>query len=143
MAREPRAKPLGVDVLRQLCNFCYDLPRPGGSHRHDSAMKLVQALDNPFPLDDYPTGGSAIPALPPNEQLFIWIELAFSEALPLWHFVGKAYIERILPRMWSASAVFGQEESDKDDLALLYAILALGQRIEIGENGPNERRMQG
>lgn len=106
-------------------------------------MKIVHALDTPFSLDDFPSGGSGIPALPPNEVLFSWIELAFSEALPLWHFVDKAYVERIPSRLWSTSTVFGQDENDKDDLALLYAILALGQRFEIGENGPHERRMQG
>jgi len=106
-------------------------------------MKIVYALDTPFPLDDYPIGGSGVPPLPPNEILFTWIQLAFSEALPLWHFVDKAYIERILPRLWSTTTIFGQDENDKDDLALLYAILALGQRFEIGENGPDERRLQG
>lgn len=143
MAREPRAKSFGVDVLRQLCNLCYDLPRPGGSYRQDFAMKIVQALDSPFPHDENPAGGSAIPPLPPNGMLSVWIELAFSEALPLWHFVDKAYIERIPPRLWSSSSVFGRDENDKDDLALLYAIVALGQRFEICENGAHERRLQG
>lgn len=106
-------------------------------------MKIVQALDAPFPLDDYPTGNSGITPLPPSEVLLTWIEMAFSEVLPLWNFVDKEYIENILTRMWSNSSVFGHGENDKDDIGLLYAMLALGQRIQIEESGQTERRTQG
>lgn len=106
-------------------------------------MKIVQGLDAPFPLDHYPMGSSGDPPLPPNEQIFSCITLAFSEALPLWHFVDQEYIQGILSRIWNPSSGFGQNESDKDDFGLLYAVLALGQRFEAGENGPNDRKMQG
>lgn len=106
-------------------------------------MKIVQALDAPFPLDHYSAGGIGKAHLPDSDILFTWVELAFAEAFPLWHFVDKQYIEAILPRVWSASLGHAQDEGDKDDFGLLLAILALGQRFEVCEKGGYERRMQG
>lgn len=143
LARKPRAKSFGIDVLRQLYDFCYDLSQVGRCHDQNSAMKIVQALDAPFPLDQSPAGGTRNLLLPPKEFMSSWVELAFSEALLLWHFVDKEIFESLLHRMCSAWPDFGHDESDQDDLALLYAVLALGQRFDVGENTPKERRMQG
>lgn len=77
--------------------------------------------------------------LPPSTSLFLWVELAFSEALHLWEFVGKTHVYNILSRQWSG----GDDEDVEDDLALLYSVLALGHRLEVGENEPKERRLQG
>lgn len=134
IAQEPRAKLFGVDLLRQLCNLCYSLPRHGESYRHDSAMKIVHALDAPVP-----TSRSEPPVLPPSDTLFLWVELAFSEALPLWDIVDKAYVYNIITCERPSTA----DECIEDNLALLYSVLALGQRLEISENGPSERRLQG
>ncbi|SMQ47618.1 unnamed protein product [Zymoseptoria tritici ST99CH_3D7] len=142
VTKEPRGKAFGIDLLRQLCNFCYDLPRPGGSHRQESALKIMQALDSPFSLDGFPTGGAGHPVLPQKDRLVAWIELAFQEALPLWHFVGKSQIEAILYRVYNTSSN-GAEESDRDDLALIYALIALGQRFEITGSMAEEHNMQG
>lgn len=139
LAREPRSKSYGADVLRQLCNLCYELPQHVSSHRQESAKKIVQALDAPFPFDSAPDIGAKAPSLPSGDRLFLWVELAFSEALPLWEFVDKASIYGILNRRLNSTI----DENMKDDLALLYSILALGQRLEIGEQGVEGRRIQG
>lgn len=102
-------------------------------------MRIVKALDAPFPFDTPPNSRVKCPSLPPDDTLLLWVELAFSEALPLWEFVDKASIYAILDRQWNSTV----DEGVEDDLALLYSVLALGQRLEIGEQGAEERRLQG
>jgi hypothetical protein len=95
-----------------------------------------------FLLRSPSAGGAGHAILPEKHRLISWVELAFSEALPLWRFVEKSQIEAILRRIYNTSGG-GQEESDKDDLALIYALIALGQRFEITGTMAEERRMQG
>jgi hypothetical protein len=102
----------------------------------------MQALDAPFSLDGFPYGGAGHPVLPEKNRLVSWIELAFSEALPLWRFVEKSQIEAILYRLYNTNSS-GGEESDRDDMALIYALMALGQRFEITGNMAEQRKMQG
>lgn len=138
---EPRGKPFGIDVLRQLWNLCNHIASPAVSNRPESSIKLVQALDAQLPIDSFVS--SSNPLLPPKAHLVSWTRIAFAEAFHLWPFVSKSHIEQLIYRMYNTNT-FGQDENDRDDLALLYALLALGQRFDASANvGAQWRRTQG
>ncbi|GIZ46328.1 hypothetical protein CKM354_000945600 [Cercospora kikuchii] len=140
LTTEPRGKAFGTDVLRQLFNYCNQIATsPYGSQ--DSSMKLVQALDNPQAIDDGPVTSS--PLMPEKEITLKLVEVAFSEVFHLWPFVDRAQVDRTLFQLYNTS-LFGQEASDEDELALVYAVLALGQRFDSTTPAAAEfRRVQG
>lgn len=140
---EPRGKPFGIDVLRQLWNFCNQISSPPISNRPESSIKLAQALDSPTPVDSLPINPSGPPLLPAKAMVLRWIGIAFAECFTLWPFVDRSQVERTAFRLYNTST-FGHDENDRDDLALLYALVALGQRFDMGSNlVGTERRAQG
>lgn len=71
------------------------------------------------------------------------IDIAFSEAFELWPFVDRCQVERTICRLYTTNS-FGTELSDRDDLALVYATLALGSRFDAASHVAAEaRRTQG
>ncbi|CAK3810541.1 fungal-specific transcription factor domain-containing [Lecanosticta acicola] len=140
---EPRGKPFGVDILRQLCNHCNQITSPPISTRPESSIKLAQALDCPNSLDLLPMNANGPPLLPAKAMVLRWINIAFSEAFLLWPFVDRPQVERTAFRLYNTNT-FGQDENDGDDLALLYALVALGQRVDMGSSlVGSERQTQG
>lgn len=137
---EPRGKHFGIDVLRQLWNHCTTTKSSTTNQGLESSLKLVQALDV-LPVDNF--RGNGAPLLPAKAQLIRWIGIAFNEAFPLWPFLSRACIQMIVYRLYSTNT-FGQDGNDEDDLALLYALLALGQRFDAAKNlSAAESRVQG
>ncbi|KAM3423195.1 hypothetical protein BST61_g645 [Cercospora zeina] len=140
LTTEPRAKAFGTDLLRQLFNFCNQIASPPNCPQ-DSSIKLVEALDNAQAIGDSLVTSS--PLRPEKGITMKLVELAFSEAFHLWPFVDRAQIDRTLYRLYNTS-VFGQEAGDQDELALVYAVLALGQRFDSTTPAAAEvRRIQG
>lgn len=138
---EPRGKPFGIDVLRQLCNHTNQLSQP--SEGLVSSMRLVQALDNNQAADIYSDSSTSNPYLPPKEVALQLISNAFSEAFHLWPFVDRAQVDSTIYRLYNTST-FGQEPGDQDNLALVHALLALGQRFDMASNvGAGLRKTQG
>lgn len=123
---EPRGF-FGIDILRQLWNRCSTTSSFETNNGCDASLKLVQALDAPISVDNLPVDGA--PLLPPKTQLIHWIGVAFQEVLPLFPFVDRSTVQMIIYRLYSTNS-FGQDANDKDELALLYALLALGQRFD-------------
>jgi hypothetical protein len=125
---EPQGRSFGIDVLRQLCNFCNQIIRPPGVLQ-DTPVKIIQALDRSQSIDATSASPSNNPYLPPKPDTMRLIDIAFTEPFQLWPFVDRAQIERTIYRLYHTNT-FGQEQCDQDDLALVYAILALGQRFD-------------
>ncbi|KAF2161373.1 hypothetical protein M409DRAFT_59088 [Zasmidium cellare ATCC 36951] len=123
---EPRGF-FGIDILRQLWNHCSATTSLNSDKSGDSSLKLVQALDAPLSIDTLPVQGA--PLLPPKTQLIHWIGVAFQEVLTLFPFVDRASVQMVVYRLYGTNT-FGQDANDKDELALLYALLALGQRFD-------------
>ncbi|KAF2216648.1 hypothetical protein CERZMDRAFT_93938 [Cercospora zeae-maydis SCOH1-5] len=140
LTAEPRAKAFGTDLLRQLFNFCNQIASSPNCPQN-SSIKLVEALDNAHAIGESPVTSS--PLIPERVITLRLVELAFSEAFQLWPFVDRAQIDRTLHRLYNTSS-FGQEAGDTDELALVYAVLALGQRFDSTTPAAAEvRRIQG
>lgn len=123
---EPRGF-FGIDILRQLWNRRSTTGSFDTNNGCDASLMLVQALDAPISVDNLPV--DAAPLLPPKTQLIHWIGVAFKEVLPLFPFVDRSIVQMIIYRLYNTNS-FGQNANDKDELALLYALLALGQRFD-------------
>ena len=125
---EPRGKAYGLDILRQLVNF---INNTGTSPAlpQDSSLKIVQALDSSQSIDDLLAGSMNNALLPPaKDDALRLVDIAFSEAFQLWPFVDKAQLERTIYRLYNTNT-FGQDVGDKEELGLIYSVLALGQRF--------------
>ncbi|KAK4505531.1 hypothetical protein PRZ48_003494 [Zasmidium cellare] len=137
---EPRGF-FGIDILRQIWNHCSATTSLDSTKAGDSSLKLVQALDAPLAIDTLPVQGA--PLLPPKTQLIHWIGVAFQEVLTLFPFVDRASVQMVIYRLYGTNT-FGQDANDKDELALLYALLALGQRFDTAKTFSAEQcRVQG
>ncbi|KAF7190308.1 hypothetical protein HII31_08639, partial [Pseudocercospora fuligena] len=123
---EPRGKLYGLDVLRQLYNLSNRITlRMEGAQ---SSIKMVEALNNSHATNDLQTDAHQ-PCLPQKHETLSLITTAFSEAFHLWPFIDRTHVDNTIYRLYNTDE-FGQEPSDCDDLALLYAVLALGRRFE-------------
>lgn len=127
---EPRGKAFGLDILRQLVNF---INHTGTSPAlpQDSSLKIVKALDSSDSVDDLLAGSMNNNALlpPAKGNALRLIEVAFSETFQLWPFLDKAQLERTVYRLYNTNT-FGQDVGDKEELGLIYSVLALGQRFD-------------
>ncbi|KXT17958.1 hypothetical protein AC579_9583 [Pseudocercospora musae] len=123
---EPRGKLYGLDILRQLHNLSNRI-----TLRMDvaqSSIKVVEALDNSHITKELQMGAHQ-PCLPQKHETLSLITTAFSGAFHLWPFIDRTHVDNTIYRLYHTNE-FGQEPRDRDDLALLYAVLALGQRFE-------------
>ncbi|KXS94388.1 hypothetical protein AC578_6592 [Pseudocercospora eumusae] len=135
---EPHGRLYGLDVLRQLYNLStrITLPKEGAQ----SSIELVEALNNSHTTNNLRTDAHQ-PCLPQKHETLSLIIIAFSEAFHLWPFIDRTHVDNIIYRLYKRDG-FGQEPRDRDDLALLYAVLALGQRFETitVESGSDHKR---
>ena len=140
---EPRGKPYGIDILRQQWNYCNQITSPPISNRPESSLKVVQALDSNLPVDTVPVNANGHPLLPLKMELTHLIKIALSEAFNLWSFIDRRHIDGIVFRLYNTNT-FGQDENDHDELALIYSLVALGMRFDVGSIAPaDSRRVQG
>ncbi|KAI5367728.1 hypothetical protein Slin15195_G028600 [Septoria linicola] len=142
LTTEPRGKAFGNDILRQISNFCHQVSTSPGL-LPCSSMKIVQALDDPQCIDSLGVASTCSPLLPAKQVALRTIEIALNEAFHLWPFIDRAQVERTIYRLYNTNS-FGQEMGDKEELALVYAMLALGERFDSSTPAVAEaRRMQG
>lgn len=141
---EPRGKPFGFDILRQLINFI-NHTGTAPTLPQDSSLKVVQALDSSHSIDNLLAGPmSSNTLLPPaKDEALKLVEIAFGEAFHLWPFVERSQIETTIYRLYDTNT-FGRDFGDKEELGLVYSVLALGQRFDHSTTVLAEtRRVQG
>lgn len=71
------------------------------------------------------------PSLPEQAETKRLVEIVFKEALHLWPFLSQPQVEKIISKVYGSPDI-QQQPGDRDDLALLLAIVALGQRFDMG-----------
>lgn len=139
---EPRGKSFGLDMLRQLCNFTNHFLQRADAP--SSSIKLVEALNSSQSLNNSDRQSSN-PYLPQKSETCRLLSIAISEAFHLWPFVDRKQIDATIYRLYNNTNHFGREPGDCDDLGLIYALLALGQRFDktptVGSN--EDRRRHG
>lgn len=121
-----RGRTTGIEVLRglrQLCDAFVNL----SVNPDQKAAEMANALDCAAPSSDLPTISPPSPVFLSEAIVRRWIDLAFARSFVLWPFLDResfnAYVNRTLQ-----AGVLGESSRDDDQLALLHAVLALGQR---------------
>ncbi|KAL1581737.1 hypothetical protein WHR41_09427 [Cladosporium halotolerans] len=121
-----RGRTTGIEVLRglrQLCDAFVNL----SVNPDQKAAEMANALDCAAPSSDLPTISPPSPVFLSEAIVRRWIDLAFARSFVLWPFLDResfnAYVNRTLQ-----AGVLGESGRDDDQLALLHAVLALGQR---------------
>lgn len=94
-----------------------------------SPSRLIEALDCPVPVQLSRTAKFDSPFLPPKQELLDCVNIAFAEAFYLWPFLDRSHLDPQIHRLYNTQ-MFGQSKVDWDHLALIYTILALGQRFD-------------
>ena len=123
-----RGKSTGIEILRHLIyfgeSFLHFAIEPGGS-----AAKLASALDHSFSLHYLFLDSMTNVFLPSFTKLKRWTNIAFAEAFTLWPFIDREGFHANVMRLFEQPN-FGRDEIDRDNLGLIYAVLALGQRYD-------------
>ena len=91
-----------------------------------SVLQAVDTLESPVPLNLALTSKRRGSLLPPKQDLIRWIDMALSHSLCSWPFLDGPYLFSIIRRLYNTPR-FGSTNIDWDGLALLYALIALGQ----------------
>lgn len=130
-----RGNSTGIEIVRNLRRLC-DSYVGFAINPEPSATKLAKALDRSFPLHYLSLDAMANVSLPSASQVRRWVDIAFTEAFSLWPFIDRQLFDFNMKRLFEQQN-FGRARSDRDNLALAFAVLALGQRydpdlIEIG-----------
>lgn len=106
-------------VCKELASFTLD---------SDSAtVKLATALDAPLPATYFSRDQVARIAFLPQARVSYWFDLAFTQAFTLWPFIDQERLRDRLHWLLNQSSS-GRASVDTDDLALIHAVIAIGQR---------------
>lgn len=119
----------GFSVLQRVHVLGSQLARYATDNHNASATKLVKALDQAMPRHYLTDNGMTNTFLPPKADLLRWVDIAFSDAFYLWPFVDRTQLESDVERVFHTHT-FGRQGSDRDRLALMYAVLAHGQQCD-------------
>lgn len=113
-------------ILRKVCNALAGFPLDSDS----ATVKLATALDASLPATYFSHDLIAHIAFLPQARVSYWVDLAFTQAFTLWPFIDQ---ERFRDRLhWLlGQSRSGRESIDNDDLALIHAVIAIGQRHDL------------
>ena len=121
-----RGDSTGIEIVHNLRRLCDSFV--GFTVDPDnSATKMANALDRPFPVHFLSLDSMANVSLPSEAQVHRWIDIAFTEAFTLWPFIDRQLFNFHVQRLLEQKN-FGREKFDSDNLGLIYAVIALGQR---------------
>lgn len=90
---------------------------------------IAHALDRSITLELLRTTPLPQVFRPPKPPLLQYINTAFSEVFSSWPIASRAQVDDIVLRLYNP-ATFHCPNVREDELAFLYAILALGERLE-------------
>jgi hypothetical protein len=120
-----RGRTTGVEVIQGLRNLCDTFL--GDSIDYSSPVaNIAAALDIETPFQRLPVDSSANLSFSPRPMIHRWIDLAFSEAFTLWPFIDHDSICDQVRDMTESAP--NPADWNKDQVGLLHAIIALGQR---------------
>lgn len=123
-----RGSSSGVEIIRNLHRLCSSFL--GFTIDLDnSAAKMANALDRSFPIHSLSLHSMTNVCFPFEHQVYRWVDIAFSEAFNLWPFIDRDLFNFQVQRLLR-QANFGQGKGDIDHLALIHAVIALGQRYD-------------
>ena len=123
-----RGNSTGVEIvcnLRRLCNSFVGFK----VDPYNSVMKMANALDSSFPVHYLSLDSMASVCFPSEAQVHRWIDIAFTEAFTLWPFIDRQLFNFHVQRLLEQKN-FGREKCDSDNLGLIHAVIALGQRYD-------------
>lgn len=125
-----RGKTTGVEIVRNLRRLC-DSFLGLRIDPDNAALKIVDALDSPFPTLSLSSNPSANIYFSSETSLRRWIDLAFSQTFVLWSFIDRGLFDLHVQRLLG-QGISGRNRCDGDHLGLIHAIIALGQRHDAG-----------
>ena len=114
----------GLNSLRQICTSIDRRLPPGSEDITDSMLEALKCSPVVNTID-------TCPSLPEQAETKRLVEIVFKEALHLWPFLSQPQVEKIISKVYGSPDI-QQQPGDRDDLALLLAIVALGQRFDMG-----------
>jgi hypothetical protein len=108
-----------------LCSDYVDI----ASHQEDPNINsLINSLDFSFSIQRSSAQLGAGVDLPPEAEVVYLVDVAFREAFILWPFLERGYIDAIITYLFRGRELLQDDMTNRDNLALLQAVLALGQR---------------
>lgn len=121
-----RGKKTGVEVFRVLRDLC-DSFLGLRVNSDNAAMKMANALDSTFPTHSNSTTSLARTFFASEKSVKRWIDIAFSQAFILWPFIDREAFDIHAQRLIEQGH-HGRHKSNDDELGLVHAVIALGQR---------------
>lgn len=104
---------------------------------------FIHSFDCPPPSESTAGSWEAFALLPTKERLSECVTLAIDEGCCLLNFVDRQAVDAIIRRIYDTDDIDYTPE-DRKLLALLYALLALGRRLEFTKgDGDSSRSEQG
>ena len=95
--------------------------------KHESGSSIAQALDRPFRSPSMAAYNLESIFPPPEAELTRWLSNALSRAFPICPFVNRVFVEYNVERWHSEGH---SDAIEPEELGLMYALLALGQRFD-------------
>jgi hypothetical protein len=122
--------PCGLEILRRLRALCSDYAGVA-THQEDSNINgLIASLDFSFSIQRSSAQLGAGIDLPGEAEVIYLVDVAFREAFILWPFLERGYIDAIITYVFRGRELLQDDTTSRDNLALLQAVLALGQRYD-------------
>jgi hypothetical protein len=125
-----RGRTTGVEVfrvLRGLCNTFLGLKIDSDN----AAWDMADALDSAFPTHSNSTTSLAKICFSSEASIKRWIDIAFAQAFQLWPFIDREDLDFRAQQLIEQGHT-GHGRSDDDHLGLVHAVIALGQRHDVG-----------
>lgn len=112
-------------ILRKFCNALAGFVLDSDS----ATVKLAAALDASLPATYFSHDLIARTTFLSQARVSYWVDLAFTQAFTLWPFIDQ---ERLRDRLhWLLDQPRnGRDSVDNDDIALIHAVIAIGQRYD-------------
>jgi hypothetical protein len=120
--------PCGLEILRRLRALCSDYVDIASHQEDPNINSLINSLDFSFSIQRSSAQLGAGVDLPPEAEVVYLVDVAFREAFILWPFLERGYIDAIITYLFRGRELLQDDMTNRDNLALLQAVLALGQR---------------
>ena len=126
----------GLEVLRHMRLRLDDAA--GLPHQSSCADLLVETLDGPLPTRlTYPTSSVGIFS-PKMGVLLSHINTAFNKAFWVCGFLDRSELEAVLHRLYRSETPSPNCHAEQDEVALIYAVAAIGEYLDPGLLLPSE-----
>lgn len=125
----PYGKPTGLEVLWRIRTLCGRYAGFGTPDDKPLVNRMLESLDIVLSLKTYSAQIGTI-SLPPADAAAYWIDCAFREAFCLWPFLERTYVDGVANLFFCNDGTLQETTKNRDDLALLQMVIALGQRSD-------------